>query len=164
MERGARVSVVQRWRSNKAEPWTLIFDNADDPRLDISTYFPVGNRGAVLVTPRNPDCKVHATVESYELGAVATDKAVTLLLETAKIDNVFDRSARAIAKAVVLTSGCLALAINQAGAMIRLGYCRMEEYRTLYSRRRKEFLSQEAIQGGKDYRYTVYTTWEVSRQ
>ena len=39
----------------------------------------------------------------------------------------------------------------------------MEEYRVLYSQRRKEPLSQKAIQGGEDYRYTVYTTWGVLR-
>ncbi|KAL8786147.1 MAG: hypothetical protein Q9195_008326 [Heterodermia aff. obscurata] len=160
----ARVSVVQRWLSNISKPWALIFDNADDPRLDISEYFPVDNRGLVLVTTRNPGCKIHATVESYELGAMATDEAMTLLLKTAEIDNVSDRSTRTAAEAVVLTLRCLTLAINQAGAVIRQGYCKMEGYRTLYFRRRKELMSQKAMQGDEDYQYTVYTTWEVSRR
>ncbi|KAI4256990.1 MAG: hypothetical protein L6R42_005913, partial [Xanthoria sp. 1 TBL-2021] len=160
----ARVSVVQRWLSNTSEPWALILDNADDPRLDISPYFPVGNRGVVLITTRNPECEFHSTVGSFELGAMATGEAVTLLLRTVGADNMSDRSIRGAAESVVQTLGCLALAITQAGAVIRQGYCKMEEYRTLYSRRRKELLSQKAIQGGEDYRYTVYTTWEVSRQ
>jgi len=159
----SQVSVVQRWLSNISEPWALILDNADDPRLDISSYFPVGNRGVVLITTRNPGCKVHATVGSYELGAMATGEAVTLLLKTAGTDDVSNRSMRTAAEAVVRMLGCLALAITQAGAVIRQGYCKLEEYRALYSRRRTELLSQKAIQGGEDYRYTVYTTWEVSR-
>ncbi|KAL9606787.1 MAG: hypothetical protein Q9179_000077 [Wetmoreana sp. 5 TL-2023] len=158
------VSVVKRWLSNISEPWALILDNADDPRLDISPYFPVGNRGVVLITTRNPDCKLHSTVGSYELGAMGTNEAVTLLLRTAGINDVSGGSTRTTAEAVVLTLGCLALAITQAGAVIRQGRCKMEEYCTLYSRRRKELLSQKAIQGGEDYRYTVYTTWEVSRR
>ncbi|KAL8743440.1 MAG: hypothetical protein Q9190_004209 [Brigantiaea leucoxantha] len=160
----ARVSVVQRWLSNASEPWALILDNADDPCLDISAYFPVGNRGVVLITTRNPECKLYSTVGSYELGAMATDEAVTLLLETAEIDNRYDESTRTAAKAVVRTLGHLALAISQAGAVIRQNYCKIEEYCALYSSRRRELLSQRAIQGGEDYRYTVYTTWEVSRQ
>ena len=116
------------------------------------------------VTTRNPECKVHSTVGSYELGAMATGEAVTLLLRTAGINDVSSRSRRIAAEPVVLTLGCLALAITQAGAVIQQGYCKMEEYCTLYSRRRKELLSQKAIQGGEDYRYTVYTTWEVSRR
>ncbi|KAL8955282.1 MAG: hypothetical protein Q9183_006709, partial [Haloplaca sp. 2 TL-2023] len=160
----AQRSVVQRWLSNASEPWALILDNADDPRLDISRYFPVGNRGVVLITTRNPDCAVHSTVGSRELDAMAKDEAVTLLLRKAGADNTSNGSTRDAAESVVQTLGCLALAITQAGAVIRQGYCKMEEYRTLYSRRRKELLSQKAIQGGDDYRYTVYTTWEVSRQ
>ena len=160
----SRVSVVRRWLSNIPEPWVLILDNADDPRLDISSYFPVGSRGVILITTRNPDCEVYSTVGSYELGAMSTEEAVTLLLKTAGIKDISDYSARTAAEPVVLILGHLALAITQAGAVIRQGYCKMEEYRTLYSQRRKELLSQEVIQGREDYRYTVYTTWEVSRR
>ena len=160
----ANVAVAQHWLSNISEPWALILDNADDPRLDISSYFPVGNRGIILITSRNPDCKFHATAGSYELGAMATDEAVTLMLKTAGVDNVSDQSMRKAAMPVVITLGCLALAINQAGAVIRQGRCEIGEYCTLFSRRRKELLSLKAIQGGEDYRYTVYTTWEISRQ
>ena len=160
----ARMAVVQRWLSNVSESWALILDNADDPRLDLSPYFPVGNRGVILMTSRNPECTVHSTVGSYELGAMGVDEAVTLMLKTVGIRDRSSRSMRETARPVVLTLGCLALAITQAGAVIRQGRCRMGEYCTLYDRSRKELLSQKAIQGGDDYRYTVYTTWEVSRQ
>ena len=158
------MAVVQRWLSNVSESWALILDNADDPRLDLSPYFPVGNRGVVLMTSRNPECKAHATVGSYELGAMSETEAVTLMLKTAGACDLSSQSIRETARPVVLTLGCLALAITQAGAVIRQGRCAMGEYCTLYARRRKELLSQKAIQGGEDYRYTVYTTWEVSRQ
>ncbi|KAL9615270.1 MAG: hypothetical protein Q9167_000241 [Letrouitia subvulpina] len=160
----SRVAAVRRWLSNISNPWVLILDNADDPRLDLSPYFPVGNRGVILITSRNPECRVHSTLGSYELGAMDIDEAVTLLLKTVAVHDLSSRSMRETAGPVVLTLGCLALAITQAGAVIRQGRCQMEEYCTLYTRRRKELLSQKAIQGGEDYRYTVYTTWEVSRQ
>ena len=157
-------AVAQRWLSNISEPWALILDNADDPRLNLSSFFPVGNRGVILITTRNPDCKIHATAGSFELGGMATDEAVTLMLKTAGTGDLFDESMREAATPVVLTLGRLALAITQAGAVIRQGRCGIEDYCTLFSQRRKELLSQRAIQGGEDYRYTVYTTWEVSRQ
>ena len=116
------------------------------------------------MTTRNPNCKIHATVGSYELGAMTTDEAVTLILKTTGAHNVSDTSIRETAKPVVLILGCLALAIVQAGAVIREGRCRMEEYCAIYSRRRQELLGQKAVQGEEDYRYTVYTTWEVSRK
>ena len=82
---------------------------------------------------------------------MTTDEAVTLLLKTAGIDDISNQSTRTAAESVVLTLARLALAITQAGAVIRQGYCKMEEYRALYSRRRKELLSQKVIQGGEDY-------------
>ncbi len=136
------MSVVQRWLSNISEPWALILDNADDSRMDISSYFPIGNRGVVLITTRNPRCKVHATIMSYELDAMAMSEAVMLLLKTARTNDVSNRSMRTAAKAIVRMLEFLALAITQAGAMIRQGYCKLEEYRALYSWRRTKLLSQ----------------------
>lgn len=156
------MDAVKRWLSNISESWALILDNADDPRLDISPYFPVGNRGIVLITTRNPNCQIYATVGSYELGAMEPDEAVTLILKTTEISDQSDKSIRKSAERVVTTLGYLALAIVQAGAVIRQGHCRMEEYCTIYYQRRRELLSQKAIQDGEDYRYTVYTTWEIS--
>ena len=60
--------VVKQWLSNTQEPWLLIIDNADDPSIDVSESFPTGNRGSILLTSRNPECKLHATVGSCELG------------------------------------------------------------------------------------------------
>jgi hypothetical protein len=91
-----------------------------------------------------------------------TEDAVTLILKTTGTQNLSDKPTRETAKSVVLTLGCLALAIDQAGAVIRKGLCSMEEYCEIYSRRRKKLLSQKAVQGQGDYRYTVYTTWEIS--
>ena len=160
----SRVAVGWRWLLHVSESWALILDNADDRRLDLSPYFPVGNRGVILITSRNPRCQIHSTVGSCELGAMGMDEAVTLMLKTAGVHDLSSQPMRETARPVVLTLGCLALAITQAGAVIRQGQYEMGEYSTLFSRRRKELLSQKAIQGGEDYRYTVYTTWEVSRQ
>ena len=160
----AQITVVKRWLSNVPESWALILDNADDISLDLSPYFPVGDRGVILITSRNPQCKAHSTVGSYQLGAMSETEAVTLMLKTAGVCDLSSQSILETAKSVVLTLGCLALAITQAGAVIREGRCEIGDYCTLYARRRKELLSQKAIQGGEDYRHTVYTTWEVSWQ
>jgi hypothetical protein len=70
--------VVRRWLSNIQDHWLLIIDNADDPSMDVSEFFPTRNRGSILLTTRNPDCKIHATVGSCELGKMYLDEAVTL--------------------------------------------------------------------------------------
>ncbi len=157
------MNIVKKWLSNTPESWALILDNADDLDLDLSPYFPVGNRGIILITTRNPGCTIHATVGSHKLGAMTTDAAVTLILKTTGVDT-FHKPARETAKPVVETLGCLALAVVQAGAVIREGQCRMEEYCAIYSRHRQELRSQNAVQCGDEYQYTVYTTWDVSRK
>jgi Tetratricopeptide repeat len=91
-----------------------------------------------------------------------TEEATTLILKTTGVQNVWDESAREMAKPVILTLGRVVLAIVQAGAVIRQGVYGMEEYCEIYARRRKELLSQNAVQGSGDYRYTVYTAWEIS--
>ena len=156
------VDKVKQYLSNASESWVLFLDNADDPLLDISEYFPAGNRGIILITTRNQSCKINATVGSRELGAMPTDEAITLILKTSGIGNLTDTLIRETARPVVSTLGCLALAIIQAGAAIREGCCKMTDYCQVYSRHRQELLSRRAVQGGEGYQYTVYTTWEVS--
>lgn len=55
------------WLTNRPEEWLLILDNADDPSLDILSYLPVGSRGTIIVTSRNPELTALETVGSYEL-------------------------------------------------------------------------------------------------
>ena len=157
------MNVVKKWLSNTPESWALILDNADDVDLDLSPYFPVGNRGIILITTRNPGCTIHATVGSHKLGPMTPDEAVTLILKTTGV-GTSHKSAREKAKPVVELLGYLPLAVVQAGALIREGQCRMEEYCAIYSQHRQKLLSQNAVQCGHEYQYTVYTTWDVSRK
>ena len=153
---------VRQWLSNIQDPWLLIIDNADDPSLDVSDFFPTGNRGSILLTTRNPDCKIHSTVGSCELGQLNMDEAVTLLLKAAGAEVTADEDARRKAKPVIQTLGFLALAITQAGAYIRRGLCSIEEYCDVYTRRRQKMLMHRSVQANSDYKYSVYTTWEIS--
>ncbi|KAH0555801.1 hypothetical protein GP486_006255 [Trichoglossum hirsutum] len=154
--------VVRRWLSNIQDYWLLIIDNADDPSMDISEFFPTGNRGSILLTTRNPDCKIHATVGSCEFGKMCLDEAVTLFLRAAGVGDAATEIVRKKATTVVETLGCLALAIVQAGAYIRKGFCSIDEYCDIYFHRRERLLKHQPIQTRSDYKYSVYTTWEVS--
>ncbi|RDL41952.1 Uncharacterized protein BP5553_01931 [Venustampulla echinocandica] len=153
---------IRTWLSNIPQQWLLIFDNADDPSIDISRYFPVGSRGTILITTRNPECKVHQTVGSYEFAGMGVEEAVDLLLKAIGTDDLSSQASRLAARSIVTTLGSLSLAIIQAGAVIRQKLCRLEDYCDTYRRRRQELLSRAPTQASSDYKYTVYTTWEVS--
>lgn len=79
------LGITRQWLSNAQEPWLLVIDNADDPSIDASKFFPVGNKGSILITTRNPDCRIHATVGSYEFGEMDLEEAVTLFLRASGV-------------------------------------------------------------------------------
>lgn len=69
---------------------------------------------------------------------------------------------RGLAKPIVETLGYLALAVNHAGASIQQRICSLEDYLRTYTRHHKKLLSSQPVQAGSEYKYTVYTTWEIS--
>ena len=160
---GKSMDDFKRWLTNLAEEWLLIIDNADDPSLDILSYFPPSCRGTVIVTTRNPDCRIHATVGYRNIGAMDREEAISLLLK-ASGEQATDFSLRRRALPVVETVWSLPLAIVQAGALIRQKLYDFEDYCNAYNTRRKELLSFQPAQASSDYAFTVYTTWEVSKE
>ena len=154
---GERMDDFKRHLTNSTEPWLLILDNADDPWLDISRFFPVGKRGTIIVTSRNPDCRCHATVGSRELREMESDEAINLLLRSADLYSE-DQNLRGLALPIVRTLGYLALAVNHAGASIRQRVCSLETYLDIYISYRKKLLSSKPVQAESEYEYTVYTT------
>ena len=151
------------WLTGLEVPWLLVIDNADDPSIDYSRFFPAGERGHILVTSRNADCKIHATVGFYEFGDMDEDDAITLLLKAAQHSGLDNREVRDVARPIVKTLGYLALAIIQAGASIRQGICTLEEYLDIFASYKTQIMSDQIPQGS-DYQHTIYTTWEVSVQ
>lgn len=158
---GESMEDFKKCLTNSLEPWLLILDNADDPFLDITRFFPVGNRGTIIITSRNPDCRCHATVGSRELREMESDEAITLLLKSGDLPSE-NENLRTLALPIVHTLGYLALAVNHAGAYIRRNGCSLEDYPDTYASHRKKLLSSRPVQAGLDYEYTVYTTWEIS--
>lgn len=65
---------------NQKTPWLLFFDNADDPELALSKYFPKSTHGHILITTRNPDLRDYAPRSSYRIDQMGVEEAVTLLL------------------------------------------------------------------------------------
>ena len=126
--------------------------------MDVSEFFLVGNRGSILVTTRNPDCRIHATVGSYEFGEMDLEEAVTLFLRAARVEDTAVEIVRKEAVAVAKTLGCLALAIVQAGAYVRQGLCSIGEYCGIYSHHRESVLRHRPVKVGSNYKFSVYTT------
>ena len=161
---GATYDAGMYWLTGLNSTWLLVIDNADDPTIDYSRFFPRGERGHILVTSRNSDCKIHAAIGHYEFGNMEEEDAITLLLKAAAHHGIDDRKVREIARPIAKTLGYLALALIQAGASIRHGICTLEYYLDVFASYRTQIMNEEFVQGSDSYEHTVYTTWEVSVQ
>ncbi len=49
------VNDVQDFLGKMQEDWLLIFDNADDPNVELSKYIPQCNHGNIIITSRLTD-------------------------------------------------------------------------------------------------------------
>ena len=154
---------LPRWLSSIEEPFLLIFDNADNPQLDVSKYFPPGNRGTILITSRNPACSVHAqpSVNSHRLYEMDAGEAVELLFKAANMREPNSEDKQEAGK-MISTLGGIALAIVQAGAVIRSGLSSLWTYCEEFKRQKERLLQHKLVGGSSGYDQTVWTTLEIS--
>ena len=150
------------WLTGLEMPWLLVIDNADDDSVNYSRFFPSGDRGHILVTSRNPECRMLATIGYHEFKDMEHEDAITLLLKAAEVGDPRKKTLRDLARPIARTLGYLPLALIQAGASIRQNMCSLEDYLEVYSSHRKQIMNDLPVQSADDYKYTIYTTWEVS--
>jgi tetratricopeptide (TPR) repeat protein len=151
------------WFSNLETSWLLIFDNADNTTIDYSEFFPSGRKGSLLFTTRNEQCSMYGTVGCYEFDKLGLADAVTLLLKSSGFEEKLwpERSeeARILVGDEILAQH--ALAITQAGAFIKQGLCKLEEYQSMFDSQRQRLLNYRPTQAKTIYG-DVYATFEVS--
>ncbi|KAE9372043.1 hypothetical protein N431DRAFT_482911 [Stipitochalara longipes BDJ] len=150
------------WLSRK-DHWLLILDNVDNPDLDVSKFFLSGERGTILITTRNRDLRKYGTPGSYCTDKLCSKDAAALFLKTAAVENVQDEHVKEVADQIVNELGYLALAIIQAGAVIRQGICHLDGFCDVYAKQKREILEAgRCISSIEEYQYSVFTTWEIS--
>ena len=165
MGKGATFTGGMHWLSQCTKPWLLVIDNADDPEMDISKYFPVGGSGHILITTRNPGADVYATVGYLRFGGLEPEDAVSLLLKTAFPPDkppspILD--SRQTAQKIASELGYLALALTNAGTSIRRNIYTLEMYLRHYLGHRKEMITSKYISTA--YEANIITTWEIPFQ
>ncbi|KAJ7318428.1 hypothetical protein DFH08DRAFT_673355, partial [Mycena albidolilacea] len=119
--------------------WLLLFDNADDPKLNLNDFLPLCNHGNIVMTSRNPELRVYAGSSSVVSDMETTD-AVTLLLTSAKEENISTN--QEIAAEIVKALCYLPLAIIQAGAFIAKSGA-LSRYLELYRQNQEQLLREK---------------------
>ncbi|KAJ7888007.1 hypothetical protein B0H13DRAFT_2277447 [Mycena leptocephala] len=147
------------WLISQREEWILLFDNADNPSINLFNFFPKCTHGNIIITSRNPQLAVHGPRSHSRVGDMNETDAIDLLLLSAVKEKTIESAQSA--SEIVKELSCLPLAIIQAGAYISKFDC-LHRYLSLYRHNRAKLLSQHSAQSHDDYEWTVYTTWQIS--
>ncbi|KAJ7165390.1 P-loop containing nucleoside triphosphate hydrolase protein, partial [Mycena filopes] len=154
---GNSASDALSWLQSKHENWLLLFDNADNPEMNLNSFIPQCAHGNIVITSRNPGVRVygsHSLVSDME-----EVDAINLLLRSA--DQESSEENLKIAAEIAKELCYLPLAIVQAGAFISESED-LSGYLALYHKNRARLLSEQVAQSHDDYAWTVYTTWQIS--
>ncbi|KAJ7610079.1 hypothetical protein FB45DRAFT_336013 [Roridomyces roridus] len=156
---GKTAEAGHQWLISKARKWTLLFDNADNPKLKLWPFFPQCSHGNIIITSRNPQLAALASPNAHsQVGDLDGEDAASLLLARAVKKHTDETHKLAVA---IVRLSCMPLAIVQAGAYIAKFKCLMN-YLSIYRQNKEELLRQHPGQTLDNYEGTVYTTWQIS--
>jgi tetratricopeptide (TPR) repeat protein len=145
---GETAQAARDWLANCNSPCFMLFDNTDDPKLNLRDYLPRSTNCYVLITTRlhNSGRIYGGGEESFiDLDALPQEDAEELLMRTAGVGE----NQRESVKILVNELHCHALAVVQAGAGIRVLHLSVDEYIQLYRR------LHTALMNGKSDRVTA---------
>lgn len=130
--------------------WLLVFDNAESPE-SVSSFFPQGGPGNILVTSRNPQWA--SIARPLEVDVFRREESKHLL--RVRGPEISDSDADRLAEAL----GDLPLAIEQAAAWHAETGMLADEYLRLLSEKRVDLLS---VSAPLDYQLPVIAAWNIS--
>ena len=140
--------------------WLLLFDGADDLE-EISDLFPPGIHGDVVYTSKDKMLRRLPTSQMRCVSGLNDEEAPELLLKSARL-NASSKGYQEQALAIVKELGYLALAIDQAGAYMARGECRLDDFLDIFNVHRHYLLQNEAYRGASGSDRAVYATWDLS--
>ncbi len=147
----------------KSHPgWFLILDNVDDEKTvkEVNSLLgQLGSGGQVVITSRISDW--HGAVETLALDVLTETDAASFLLERTDRRRRKEPNDAEAAKELAVTLGQLALALEQAGAMINERRYTFSQYLQEWSTNHKavmKWFSETTMQ----YPMSVAVTWQTS--
>ncbi|PBK64782.1 hypothetical protein ARMSODRAFT_450953, partial [Armillaria solidipes] len=158
---GESVDDVRKFLERMHKDWLLIFDNADDPKVDLSKYIPQCDHGNVIITSRLTEVHQMASPDSHlDFSDLEQSEAVDLLLKHAHKNS--DNDNQQLASDIVDELGCQALAVATAGAYIAsTATCTLSNYLSLFKQKCKQLLNYK-MKSLDGYQKTVFSAFQLS--
>ncbi|KIM24578.1 hypothetical protein M408DRAFT_317355, partial [Serendipita vermifera MAFF 305830] len=120
----------------------LLYDNVDDPDLDLSSLLPQGKSCAVAITSRNSLLGDMYPEAHLRLDIMSMDEAIDLLLRSPDRPTTTTERARAEATAIAEALGCLPIALQQARSYMQQTKCSPSAYLQRLSANRHKLLGR----------------------
>ncbi|GLB39577.1 putative patatin-like phospholipase [Lyophyllum shimeji] len=158
---GKSADEALRWLADQDHEWLVLFNNADDVKLNLFDFFPRCSHGNILITTRNPELSIHAPDASFKITDLEPEEATNLLLAMVAPNKMVTGSEHDQAAAIAKELFYHPLAVVQAGAYIAR-HRNLSSYLELYRNNRRRLWEAQPVQRHDDYQWTVYTTWQIS--
>ncbi|PVF92025.1 FabD/lysophospholipase-like protein, partial [Serendipita vermifera] len=149
----------------------LIFDNADNPKVDLVQFFPRSYKGIILITTRVCTLRSLSTLYHLKLGPMSHDEAIGTMVKAAGRNFPLHPNDVTHASTLIEELGHLALALVQAGIyisnMVSIGTVDgygsvFEHYLDLFRRERAILMRKEGSASLDRYRHGVYAALDLS--
>ncbi|KIK54802.1 hypothetical protein GYMLUDRAFT_264398 [Collybiopsis luxurians FD-317 M1] len=149
-----------RWLSQHEEEWIILYDNADDPDLDLGKFLPQSSHGNVIITSRNCSLK-QISIKSKMLKDMEPEDGLQLLLKHAIKDNEATPEQKLIASDIAAKMHYFALALVHAGSYISQQNC-LDSYLHRLEQHQLVLMTKSLPQSIDNYSLSVYATWDLS--
>jgi tetratricopeptide (TPR) repeat protein len=139
-----------------------VYDNVDDPHLNILPLIPQGTGCVIVITSRNHSIGQLSPEAHLELDVMSMDEAIELLMYSSDPSIQSEEQAREEARAVAEELGCLPIALAQARSYMFQTRCSADAYLKRIIVYRDRLLTRP-VQHKEGMRYTsTYAAFEAS--
>jgi tetratricopeptide (TPR) repeat protein len=140
----------------------ILYDNVDDPDIDLAPLLPLGNSCAIVVTSRNRSLGELCSEAHLELDTMSMDEAVDLFLHRSGPSTMITDRMREEASAISRELGCLPIALTQARSYMYQTQCSASEYHERLLNSRDKLLAKP-VKHHRDMRYvSTYAAFDAS--
>ncbi len=175
LEDSPTVQAVLRWLRDRNEfddEWLVVVDNADELSWGINKVIPKGRRGNIIITSQDGQSPrlFDRGCEKLCVHTMEPSEAKALLRHLNWDFNLAPASIQDISREIVDLLGCLALAVDLAGAYIHEDADKedsnqeaaLERYLVDYGRHQDALLRKDYYRGLSSYDKTVWTVWDTT--
>lgn len=145
-------------------PWLIVFDNVDDGKI-LRSFWPIAQKGALLITARNTTSSFTPAAEIFHLRSFSNEEGSQMILRTLELkDQSLTETDTELAMQLSIILGGLPLALAQTIGYITTVQCSIPDFLETYNEQRQSgsgLFSPRSF-GDFNYEHTLSTVWDMT--